>query len=441
MMRKIMMLLLVLVLNISTTIFTIHASSIDNDFDDTCIFMTEEDFNADFEQFESETPNTTGFSMKTYFQNLYTYSPMNSQGSCGYVSFIQYLSYLDTFINDNLIPNEYERNQGNANSIDSALSISPGVLRQSYPKINLYDYIQNNKSTDFQMFLMDIVNSYNNNSPSTYSYSIGMWNYYKILNTLFPTENMSFSYSRASDIVNNINAKPTDIDVINGFDAYVKSQLDLGHPVILHIAEHNKTTGKKEKYHSVVAYYYDENGIHAHFGWGVTSTDVIISSNYQITEAGVIDLSNVPVKHSNNYIINNIGYCGCGMRHYHNYENHYCSICNEYTIEHDYHAPYTWVNLTQHKATCGCGATTNQGHMVSSNAFANGNRFATCLVCGGKAERGFIQVDSLSNVAHYVTDNGSYILPNGVIVLVDEDIELYLKGNLKFHKKHFGLVE
>ncbi len=30
------------------------------------------------------------------------------------------------------------------------------------------------------------------------------------------------------------------------------------------------------------------------------------------------------------------------------------------------------------------------------------------------------------------TQNGSYILPNGVIVLVEEDIEAYMAGNLIF---------
>ncbi|MBR2926650.1 MAG: hypothetical protein IKC31_03635 [Clostridia bacterium] len=32
----------------------------------------------------------------------------------------------------------------------------------------------------------------------------------------------------------------------------------------------------------------------------------------------------------------------------------------------------------------------------------------------------------------YHTANGSYILPNGVIVLVDEDIEAYLNGEPVF---------
>lgn len=31
------------------------------------------------------------------------------------------------------------------------------------------------------------------------------------------------------------------------------------------------------------------------------------------------------------------------------------------------------------------------------------------------------------------TENGSYILPNGVIVLVDEDIESYFNGTLEFY--------
>ncbi len=34
-----------------------------------------------------------------------------------------------------------------------------------------------------------------------------------------------------------------------------------------------------------------------------------------------------------------------------------------------------------------------------------------------------------------VSLNGSYILPNGIIVLVDEDIEVYLNGTLVFYNK------
>ena len=40
----------------------------------------------------------------------------------------------------------------------------------------------------------------------------------------------------------------------------------------------------------------------------------------------------------------------------------------------------------------------------------------------------------LFNITKY-SINGSYILPNGIIVLVDEDIEAYENGTLVFYDK------
>ena len=109
--RIIILLLLGLVSIINVKTVSVFAYVEDNEFDDSYVFMTEEEFNNNFEQFENEMPSNSGFSMVTYFQNLYTYSPINSHGSCGYVSFIQYLSYLDAFVNDDIIPTIYERSQ------------------------------------------------------------------------------------------------------------------------------------------------------------------------------------------------------------------------------------------------------------------------------------------------------------------------------------------
>lgn len=126
--------------------------------------------------------------------------------------------------------------------------------------------------------------------------------------------------------------------------------------------------------------------------------------------------------------------------HGHNYEDHYCTICNNYTTMHDYHEPYTWVNYTKHKASCGCGAITQQGHVIANSTLASGKKYATCLLCKGKAEMGFTPIDSFDNEIEYVTDNKSYILRNGIIVLVDEDVELFFKGNLRFYKRNTDLV-
>ena len=48
--------------------------------------------------------------MVNYFSNLNTFSPSNKGGSCGFVSLAQVLSYYDTFYNDSIIPEQYDKN-------------------------------------------------------------------------------------------------------------------------------------------------------------------------------------------------------------------------------------------------------------------------------------------------------------------------------------------
>ncbi len=222
-------------------------------------------------------------------------------------------------------------------SIEDALSTSPGVLRVNYPVTNLYTYIQNNKGIDFQMYLMDIVNASYGRTSEEYISNIGMWEYYIILNELF-IYNANFNYTSVSSFGSY--AKPTDENVINYFDQYVKGQLDMGNPVILHIAKYNATTKAYDNYHSVVAYYYDEDGIHANFGWGGSSSDTIISDSYQIVDAGIMNLTNIPISHSNNYLINEVHYCGCG---------------EVYNHTHSYDYIYVPLNQLSHQVYCNCG--------------------------------------------------------------------------------------
>lgn len=319
-------------------------------------YMTEEEFWAsDFEICNEDMRSSSDFSMKNYFKNLNKYSPVNSAGSCGYVSFIQYLAYYDTFYNDDVIAEQYERKELSVADIPTAISISPGVQRLTYPSTGLYNFIQSNKDTDFQMYLMDIVNSALGNSPDQYSYSIGMWSYYHILNKLFPNKNVTFEYRR----VNSYGSKPTDSSVISQFDNYVKSKLDAGLPVMLHIAMYNEVTGEYDNYHSVVAYYYDSKGIHAHFGWGAGTSDVVISASYQITEAGVMNTTNIDFTHSNNYIINGVPYCGCG-EHIHKY----------------IYKPY---DNTYHTSKCICGEQRKARHVVKVSE--GGGRYQQCHYC------------------------------------------------------------
>ena len=104
-----------------------------------------------------------------------------------------------------------------------------------------------------------------------------------------------------------------------------------------------------------------------------------------------------------------------------------CSICNYELETHNY--TYLWKNYTQHQALCACGEMHNQGHAVSPGSLGPGQQYTTCLICGGPASMGIMP---LSNNNLPYTINGSYILPNGVMVLVDDDIDAYLDGTLVF---------
>ena len=59
-----------------------------------------------------------------------------------------------------------------------------------------------------------------------------------------------------------------------------------------------------------------------------------------------------------------------------------------------------------------------------------------CMICGATIEAIGGLGESFIESIQKVTINGSYILPNGIIVLVDEDIEAYFNGTLVFYDKN-----
>ena len=97
-----------------------------------------------------------------------------------------------------------------------------------------------------------------------------------------------------------------------------------------------------------------------------------------------------------------------------------------------------WIkySMTQHIQCCAlCGelGTLTDFHVVKAGS-AVGNK-AHCMYCGALINTGtdIGQVGPFSITK--VTLNGSYILPNGIIVLVDEDIDAYENGTLVFYDK------
>ena len=117
--------------------------------------------------------------------------------------------------------------------------------------------------------------------------------------------------------------------------------------------------------------------------------------------------------------------------------NAYKALSNpKFKHTHNYNKDYVWLDTKQHSVSCDCGATITQGHAVSANQSPLPTREKLCLFCGGRADYGFVKWEPNSSEVTFVTDNGSFILPNGIFVLVDEDIQAYIDGTLKFHNKN-----
>lgn len=377
------------------------------------------------EQVTSNSDSSVTPNLVTYFQNLTAYSPYNAQGSCGYVSLIQYLSFYDTFYNDSIIPEQFEQSQGETSNWSQAVAVSPGVLRQKYPQpysdnnknTDFYDFVQANKDSDYQMYLMSLYNDSLNRNAESYSCGIAMDSYYRIISQISAFDQTSFEYAFAKNVGNDCK----DETAIAWFDSYVKDLLDQNKPVILHIKTFSKETDKLLSYHSIVAYYYDQDGIHTNYGWGAADADRVIADTYseytRIEAAGAIDFTSVSKKHSNNYNIGGAYYCGC-THHDHDYTSSFASYSSKY-----------------HKAFCACGEYALRSHAILSGStyIRNGRTYGVCTDCNGTINLGENKGLVHDGLPTKISDNGSYIRPDGIIVLVEEDIDSYKDGTLIFY--------
>ncbi len=123
---------------------------------------------------------------------------------------------------------------------------------------------------------------------------------------------------------------------------------------------------------------------------------------------------------------------------YHTYTNNVPGL--NYTVIEKHSYTYTWISYTAHEYDCECGEHDSGSHVVREGAFSNGNQYAMCLLCKRKATFGMVEGNfSVTPFPH--TANGSFILPNGVIVLVDEDMEAYFNGTLVFYEGDIPEIE
>ncbi len=115
---------------------------------------------------------------------------------------------------------------------------------------------------------------------------------------------------------------------------------------------------------------------------------------------------------------------------------HTCVSCG-FQLPHEYIHHYENYSLTQHKAYCECGAyylSSHAANIMQSYVF-NGHIYAPCMFCGALLDLGGNGpiIPTPWSINQMVTENGSYIMSNGVYVIVEEDLEAFLNGTLVFH--------
>lgn len=103
------------------------------------------------------------------------------------------------------------------------------------------------------------------------------------------------------------------------------------------------------------------------------------------------------------------------------------------THDHEYNCKY--LNKNNHITICRCGAMLGlpQGHAISIDDA--GKAYANCLGCGHLLNLSFDSAVIMGIIPYVIkkTENGSYILSNGLIVLVEQDVSAYLNGTLTFY--------
>lgn len=286
----------------------------------------------------------------TYFSNLLYYTPSNQEGSCGYVSLIQLMSYYDTYLDDNIIPEIYDRNglYNSYASIESDKFKSPGVIREHNYSNNYEGFVLDTKSYNLQSELIYINNLTGNFKD--WENSTKIEEYQRILDNFYGSQEFVYvnPYSLGKIYVSDPNKQ-------NKFKKYIKDKIDEGKPVIVHISE-----GEFGDRHSVVAYAYDNDIIYANYGWNGEYTCVpLLNEKYTtIYYVCTLEYQNNSVKPSNNYSIGGISYNGLG-RHSHDYN-------------------YQNFDEDEHYTRCDCGYCHKHFHKVS----LGGGRYRTCELCG-----------------------------------------------------------
>lgn len=108
---------------------------------------------------------------------------------------------------------------------------------------------------------------------------------------------------------------------------------------------------------------------------------------------------------------------------------------NDEDNPHEHKCYFHAIDDSRHSGVCACGYESNGQHVI--RAADSGGRYANCIECNKLIDlfNDFVIIIPYSNGNKLRTINGSYITSQGIIVLVDEDINDYFNGTLVFYEE------
>ena len=361
--------------------------------------------------------------LQAYYSNLTQNFSENVMSSCGYVALGMLLSYYDSFLSDDIIPEQYDIASVGSGTDMMERRNSPGVLNEesgfseNSSFSDYIDYLKTIKDRSLQAKLVSISDELN--YLTKYDDLQTQMNDCKDILNHYLTE--VCHYTEATDYTIDLVVVGKDIKR-SAISYYVSNQIKEGYPVLVGA---NSTTNKNSG-HAFICYDYDDTSgkIYAHPGWhGKATHQTLNEIGYTDYTSALILKFNIPHTHNNNYVINTSEssktYC---------YDD--CRIKTSKTDNSHQYNRYEYTSPLKHKAYCNfCGTSVLKPHAIlESSIYKVGLKsYGKCIEC-----KETIDITS----SHYTTSpasmiSTSYTLDNGILIIADDDLEAYLANTLK----------
>lgn len=410
----------------------------------------EDIYNDDLTSFESVENNFLNNHYSTiYFSKLGNHG-VNNYGTCSYVAMVMQLCFYNTYWDDNVIDDSLEQNINNITSIVSVTS-SPGIIVEgdyAYAD-DLIQYVKNIRekyNNYFHFQLVKLGMDYFDFYDGCFSDEI----YYSESSNPNNLDSLGITFNEHNELLEYYlyelkSYSPSELKIVSSSDTHEINRLFIinnvlkGHPVVFSARTPDNTEG-----HVMVAYDYDSvnDEIICHMGWGKYSAKAKYSSVKfsRITNAYVLHFHNEHICTDNYVKMNKETICPCTLNMPLQYNNQYLRINNlyhkklcecGYNVEEEHQYICNYLNNTYHRQLCNCNYFRDIPHAVENVS----NGIGKCVICNATINLntggGFI--GGLMGNSTQGNFNETQILSNGIIVLSDNDVELYKQGLLTFN--------